>query len=67
MPPSLVQKCHRVVAVGVTPLRKKWQGALLAGMMQGSKNTFSDWVDMYDQNLKMTGHFLREAQTIGRA
>ena len=36
-------------------------------MMLGSKNTFSDWVDMYEQKLKMTGHLLREAQTIGRA
>ena len=35
--------------------------------MLGSKNTFSDWVDMYEQKLKMTGHLLREAQTIGRA
>ena len=67
VPPSLVQKCHRLVAVGVPPLRKKRQGALLAGMMLGSKNTFSDWVDMYEQKLKMTGHFLREVQTIGRA
>ena len=39
---------------------------MLAGMMLGSKNTFSDWVDMYEQKLKMTGHPLREAQTIGR-
>ena len=67
VPPSLVQKCHRLVAVGVQPLRKKRQGPVLAGMMLGSKNTFSDWVDMYEQKLKMTGHLLREAQTIGRA
>ena len=67
VPPSLAQKCHRLVAVGVPPLRKKRQGPVLANMMLGSKNTFSDWVDMYEQKLKMTGHFLREAQTIGRA
>ena len=30
-------------------------------MMLGSKNTTSDWVDMYEQKLKMTGHLLREA------
>ena len=65
--PSLVQKCHRLVSVGVPPLRKKRQGSLLANMMPGSKNTFSDWVDMYEHNIKMTGHLLREAQTIGRA
>ena len=65
VPPSLVQKCHRLVAVGVPPLRKKRQGALLAGVMLGSKKTFSD-SDMYEQKLKMAGHFLREAQTIGR-
>ena len=67
VPPCLVQKCHRLVAVGVPPLRKKRHGVLLADMMLGSKNTFSDWVDMYEQKLKMTGHLLREAQTIGRA
>ena len=67
VPPELVQKCHRLVAVGVPPLRKKRQGAILASMMLGSKNTFSDWVDMYEHKLKMTGHLLREAQTIGRA
>ena len=39
---------------------------MLANMMLGSKNSFSDWVDMYEQKLKMTGHLLREAQTIGR-
>ena len=66
VPPSLVQKCHRLVAVGVPPLRKKRQGAVLASMMLGSKSTFSDWVDMNEQKLKMTGHLLREAQTIGR-
>ena len=49
------------------PLRKKRQGALLAGMMLGSKNTTSDWVDMYEQKLMMTGYLLREAQAIGRA
>ena len=67
VPPELVQKCHRLVTVGVPPLRKKRQGAILASMMLGSKNTFSDWVDMYEHKLKMTGHLLREAQTIGRA
>ena len=67
VPPELVQKCHRLVAVGVPPLRKKRQGAILASMMLGSKNTFSEWVDMYEHKLKMTGHLLREAQTIGRA
>ena len=67
VPPGLVQKCHRLVAVGVPPLRKKQQGATLAGMMLGSKNTFSEWIDMYEHKLKMTGHLLREAQTIGRA
>ena len=46
-------------------MRKKRQGVVLADMMLGS-NTFSDWVDMYEQKLKMTGHLLREAQTIGR-
>ena len=66
VPPSLVQKCHRLVSIGVQPLRKKRQGVVLAEMMLGSKNTFSDWVDMYEQKLKMTGHLLREAQTIGR-
>ena len=66
VPPSLVQKCHRLVSIGVPPLRKKRQGVVLAEMMLGSKNTFSDWVDMYEQKLKMTGHLLREAQTIGR-
>ena len=66
VPPSLVQKCNRLVSVGVPPLRKKRQGVVLANMMLGSKNTFSDWVDMYEQKLKMTGHLLREAQTIGR-
>ena len=66
VPPGLVQKCHRLVAVGVPPLRKKRQGTVLASMMLGSKNTFSEWVDMYEQKLKMTGHLLREAQTIGR-
>ena len=64
--PSLVQKCHRLVSVGVPPLRKKKQGAVLANMMLGSKCTFSDWVDMYELKFKMTGHLLREAQTIGR-
>ena len=64
--PSLVQKCHRLVSIGVPPLRKKRQGVVLAEMMLGSKNTFSDWVDMYELKLKMTGHLLREAQTIGR-
>ena len=34
--------------------------------MLGSKSTFSDWVDMYELKFKMTGHLLREAQTIGR-
>ena len=67
VPPSLVQKCHRLVAVGVPPLRKKRQGVILASMMLGTKNTFTDWVDMYEHKLKMTGHLLREAQTIGRA
>ena len=38
----------------------------MANLMLGSKNSFSDWVDMYEQKLKMTGHLLREAQTIGR-
>ena len=66
VPPSLVQKCHRLVSIGVQPLRKKRQGVVLAEMMLGSKNSFSDWVDMYEQKLKMTGHLLREAQTIGR-
>ena len=66
VPPSLVQKCHRLVSIGVPPLRKKRQGVVLAEMMLGSKNSFSDWVDMYEQKLKMTGHLLREAQTIGR-
>ena len=47
-------------------MRKKRQGVVLAEMMLGSKNTFSDWVDMYELKLKMTGHLLREAQTIGR-
>ena len=42
-------------------------GATLAGMMLGSKNTFSEWVDMHEHKMKMTGHLLREAQTIGRA
>ena len=46
--PSLVQKCHRLVSIGVPPLRKKRQGVVLAEMMLGSKNTFSDWVDMYE-------------------
>ena len=27
VPPELVQKCHRLVAVGVPPLRKKRQGS----------------------------------------
>ena len=67
VPPSLAQKCYRLVQVGVPPLRKKRQGLVLADMMLGSKNTFSDWVDMYEHKLKMTGHLLREAQTIGRA
>ena len=67
VPSSLVQKRHRLVAVGVPHLRKKRERALLAGMMQGRKNTFSDWVDVCEQKLKMTGHLLREAQTIGRA
>ena len=66
VPPSLVQKCHRLVSIGVPPLRKKRQGVVLAEMMLGRKNTFSDWVDMYELKLKMTGHLLREAQTIGR-
>ena len=66
VPSPLVQKCHRLVAVGVPPLRKKRQGFVLASMMLGSKRTFSDWVDMYEHKLKMTGHHLREAQTIGR-
>ena len=66
VPPELVQKCHRLVAVGVPPLRKKRQGPVLANMMLGTKNTFTEWVDMYEHKLKMTGHFLREAQTIGR-
>ena len=66
VPPSLVQKCHRLVSIGVPPLRKKRQGVVLAEMMLGSKDTFSEWVDMYEQKLKMTGHLLREAQTIGR-
>ena len=35
-------------------------------MMLGSRSTSSDLVDVYAQKLKMTGHFLREAQTIGR-
>ena len=61
-----MQKCHRLVSVGVPPLRKKKQGAVLANMMLGSKCTFSDWVDMYELKFKMTGHLLREAQTIGR-
>ena len=63
----MVQKCNRLVSYGVQLLRKKRQGPVLANMMLGSKNTFSDWVDMYEQKLKMTGHLLREAQTIGRA
>ena len=67
VPPHLAQKCYRLVQVGVPPLRKKRQGLVLADMMLGSKNTFSDWVDMYEHKLKMTGHLLREAQTIGRA
>ena len=67
VPPELVQKCHRLVAVGVPPLRKKRQGPVLASMMLGTKNTFTEWVDMYEHKLKMTGHLLREAQTIGRA
>ena len=67
VPPELVQKCHRLVAVGVPPLRKKRQGPVLANMMLGTKNTFTEWVDMYEHKLKMTGHLLREAQTIGRA
>ena len=65
VPPSLAQKCHRLVSYGVPPLRKKRQGVVLANMMLGSKCTFSDWVYMYEQNLKMTEHLLREAQTIG--
>ena len=36
-------------------------------MMLGSKNTFSEGVDMHEHKMKMTGHLLREAQTIGRA
>ena len=67
VPPLLVQKCHRLVAVGVPPLRKKRQADLLANSMLGTKNTFTEWVDMYEHKLKMTGHLLREAQTIGRA
>ena len=67
VPPELVQKCHRLVAVGVPPLRKKRQGPVLANMMLGTKNTFTEWVDTYEHKLKMTGHLLREAQTIGRA
>ena len=35
-------------------------------MMLGSKCTFSDRVDMYELKFKMTGHLLRETQTIGR-
>ena len=66
VPPNLAQKCYRLVQYGVPPLRKKRQGPVLANMMLGSKCTFSDWVDMYEQKLKMTGHLLREAQTIGR-
>ena len=66
VPPHLAQKCYRLVNYGVPPLRKKRQGALLANMMLESKNSFSDWVDMYELKLKMTGHLLREAQTIGR-
>ena len=66
VPPHLAQKCYRLVNYGVQPLRKKRQGFLLANMMLGSKNTFSDWVDMYELRFKVTGHLLREAQTIGR-
>ena len=61
-----MQKCHRLVAVGVPPLRKERQGVILASMMLGTKNTFTEWVDTYEHKLKMTGHLLREAQTIGR-
>ena len=66
VPPHLAQKCYRLVHYSVPPLRKKRQGPVLANLMLGSKNSFSDWVDMYEQKLKMTGHLLREAQTIGR-
>ena len=66
VPPHLAQKCYRLVNYEVPPLRKKRQGPVLANMMLGSKNSFSDWVDMYELKFKMTGHLLREAQTIGR-
>ena len=66
VPPKLAQQCYRLVNYGVPPLRKKRQGPVLANMMLGSKNSFSDWVDMYELKFKMTGHLLREAQTIGR-
>ena len=47
-------------------MRKKRQGVVLANCMLGTKNTFTEWVDTYEHKLKMTGHLLREAQTIGR-
>ena len=66
VPPHLAQKFYRFVNYGVPPLRKKRQGPVLANIMLGSKNSFSDWVDMCEQKLKMTGHLLREAQTMRR-